>query len=370
MNVDIPFFSFRHAPESLKDEWGSAALEVIADGNFILGSRVLEFEAEWSQKLGVQGSVAVGNGFDALCIALIALGIKKGDRVAVPAHTFIACWFAIHQVGGTAVGIDVDESGLIDLEQIYNLEEVPEFVMPVHMHGKMVDMVQLMNWAQKHGVRVVEDCSQSHGALLNGKQSGTWGDIGVFSLYPTKNLGALGDAGVLVSNDSHTLQTAKQLSNYGTTQESKYRHELVGINSRLDEMQAAFLLVNLKYFDKWVSRRGEIGTLYENLIKPRDNLVVLQESGTDNSRHHFVIRSPQRNSIIKVLRSRGIATEIHYPYLAAYEYQDIKKMERHSFPVAETLASEILSLPLSPWQTDSEVTLISETLNEIMDHLD
>ena len=169
MNLKIPFFSFDSAPESLKNEWISAAAEVIKNGNYILGSAIKDFESNWSEYLGTEGSVSIGNGFDGLCIALMSLGIKAGDRVAVPAHTFIACWFAIHKVGGIPVGVDVDEDGLMDLDEIANLREIPEFVMPVHMHGKMINMNRLMTWARANGVRVVEDCSQSHGASLDGK---------------------------------------------------------------------------------------------------------------------------------------------------------------------------------------------------------
>ena len=367
MEIEIPFFSYRAAPESLKSEWIIAASEVIGEGNFILGSKVEEFEEKWSEYLGAHGSVSVGNGFDGLCIALIALGIKKGDQVAVPAHTFIASWFAIHQVGGIAVGVDVDENGLIDLQKIYNLPEIPSFIMPVHMHGEMVDMVQLMEWARANRVRVVEDCSQSHGSTLEGKASGTWGDIGVFSLYPTKNLGALGDAGVLVSNNPKILRTARQLGNYGASRKNKYKHELIGGNSRLDEIQAALLLVNLKHFDSWVSRRREIGALYENLLVHQEKVKILQKSGLSNSRHHFVIKTQNRDYLISALRQRGIATEIHYPNLAAHEYHDINKVDRQAFPKAEALSNEILSLPISQWQMDSEIALISNAINEIMD---
>ena len=370
MKTDIPFFTFNAAPESLKEEWSNAASEVINSGKFILGPKVKEFEEAWSNRLNIKGSVSVGNGLDGLSIALVALGIKKGDHVAVPAHTFIACWFAIHQVGGIAVGVDVDQDGLIDLEELFNLREIPRFVMPVHMHGKMVDMIKLMRWAQKNGVRVVEDSSQSHGAILAGKASGTWGDIGVFSLYPTKNLGALGDAGVLVADDIRILQLVRQLANYGAQREDKYRHELIGTNSRLDELQAAFLLVSLKYFDLWIERRKEIGTMYENQLKKCTKISVLQSSGDNNSRHHFVLRANSRDALVKELNLRGVSTEIHYPKLAAHEYQKINSIKKVNYPKAESLSNEILSLPISQWQTDSEVLLISKIVREIEEDLD
>ena len=208
--MEIDFFSYKSAPADLKKEWQLAISEVIDSGQFIGGAAVSNFENEWSQYLGIGHAVGVGNGYDALVIALKALEIGAGDFVAVPSHTFIATWLAVDAVGATPIGIDCDASGLMDLDLLDKESVLFSAVIPVHMHGQMIDMQQLMNWARKNNTKVIEDCAQAHGASIHGKKSGTWGDIGAFSFYPTKNLGAIGDAGALVTdNDDLELELVK-----------------------------------------------------------------------------------------------------------------------------------------------------------------
>ena len=199
---NVPYFSFDNVPVSLKNQWQVAFSEVVEDGQFIGGKFVEKFEKEWAEYLGTNFCVGVANGYDALVLSLKALGIMPGDYVAVPAHTFMATWLAVSAVGAEPIGIDCDENGLIDLSILESCKINLSAVIPVHMHGQMVDMSRLMNWATENHVRVIEDCAQAHGAEIYGKKAGTWGDIGAFSFYPTKNLGGLGDAGAVTTSDN------------------------------------------------------------------------------------------------------------------------------------------------------------------------
>jgi dTDP-4-amino-4,6-dideoxygalactose transaminase len=367
MSDAVPFYSLQDVPNSLKREWQQEIAKVIHTGTFIGGKRVAQFEEVWSSDVHSKYALSVGNGFDGLLIALLSLGIKPGDHVAVPAHTFIACWFAIHKAGGIPIGVDVDESGLLDLQKLFQIHPTPKFVMPVHMHGQMVDMQKLMSWAYANSVLVIEDASQSHGAEFLGKQAGTWGHMGVYSLYPTKNLFALGDAGVIVSNDENAIAAARHLANYGSSLSDKYKHVRIGMNSRLDEMQAAILLVNLKYFRNWTKRRQEIGYIYEQELNCTPYIEILQQSGPENVRHHFPIKTKNRDELRKILDEQGVRTEIHYPVLASAEFQKISNQQIQEFPEATKVSSQILSLPITPWMDNKKVMLVSAKLRRIME---
>ena len=224
MYKKVPYFSFAMTPEELKTKWKVAAASVIDQGIFIGGQLVSEFESEFAKFLGVEESVGVGNGLDGLTIALKSLGIGEGNVVAVPAHTFIACWLAIDLVGATPIGVDVDESGLIDLGKLKEMDVRIDAVMPVHLHGAMVDMGDLMSWASERQIKVIEDASQAHGALQRGKYAGTFGDAGVFSLYPSKNLGAAGDAGIVTFQNAIYSSVARSIRSYGSNPNNKYNH--------------------------------------------------------------------------------------------------------------------------------------------------
>ena len=359
-NEFIPFFSFKNAPVELKEKWSVAARDVITDGVFINGTRVKKFESSWAELIGVNHAVGVGNGLDGLALALEALGIGHGDQVAVPAHTFIASWTAIRRVGATPIGVDVTSEGLIDFEKLKDLPIIPKAVMPVHMHGKMCDMNQIQTWASEKGVLVIEDASQAHLANTKAGYAGSIGDVGVFSLYPTKNLGGLGDAGIVVTNSVSLALKIKQLSNYGSATDDKYRHLSIGSNSRLDEMQAAFLLESIQEIENWNNRRHDIAKLYDEVIESGN----LQIRTTGHVYHHYAIRTADRNSLIRFLDSKGIGFEIHYPYLAANEYLDLTNQIKQEFPVAQDIANSILSLPLHQWLSDREVEYIQSAIRE------
>ena len=358
----VDFFSFKDAPDSLKEEWRAATREVIDSGQFIGGPFVSKFETEWANYLGVNHAVGVGNGYDAIVVALKILGVGKGHLVAVPSHTFVATWLAVGAVGATPVGIDCSDSGLMNLELLESSKSKFSAVIPVHMHGQMVDMPRLVNWARTNGIKVVEDCAQAHGAKIDGKFAGTWGDFGAFSFYPTKNLGALGDAGALVTNDASLASDARSYVNYGSVPGNKYEYQFNGINSRLDPIQAAVLSVNLRYLDSWNIRRNEIANIYSNRLQTLGIKTLKIES--DSVYHHFIVESENRDRTRALLELMGVKTEIHYPECAEISYSKFKEnyitggMENASW-----LSNKTLSLPISPWMSDESLEFVIESLS-------
>jgi dTDP-4-amino-4,6-dideoxygalactose transaminase len=362
----VEFFTFKDAPETLKSEWGVAIGEAIDLGVFIGGPLVSKFESEWAHYLGVKHAIGVGNGYDAIVVALRVLGVGPGDLVAVPCHTFIATWLAVDAVGATPVGIDCNQYGLMDLEELESLSVDFSAVIPVHMHGQMVDMPRLKIWADENNVKIVEDCAQAHGARINGRLAGTWGDFGAFSFYPTKNLGAIGDAGSLVTNDESLATKARSFVNYGSIPGNKYEYQFHGINSRLDPIQAAVLSINLRNLDSWNIRRQEIAQVYMNSLKASGiNFLPIER---DSVFHHFVLFSENRDVTRKLLETAGVKTEIHYPESAKRSFN---KFQEYDLPEPQTNASNFarttLSIPISPWMSDSAVhTVIDAVLSAKM----
>lgn len=359
----VDFFSFQAAPDSLKKEWEAATRAVIDSGQFIGGPYVAKFESEWASYLGVNHAIGVGNGYDAIVVALKILGISEGDLVAVPSHTFVATWLAVGAVGATPVGIDCNVSGLMDVDLLKSHTLKFAAVIPVHMHGQMVDMPRLVSWASVNEVKVIEDCAQAHGARIDGKLAGTWGDFGAFSFYPTKNLGALGDAGALVTNDAQLASDARSYVSYGSVPGNKYKYQFNGINSRLDPMQAAVLSVNLQYLDAWNTRRNEIAKIYTEKLQTLGIIILKTES--DSVFHHFIVESENRDATRKLLDSMGIKTEIHYPECAEISYGKFKKdYATGDIDNASRLSSKTLSLPISPWMSDERVHLVIDSLRK------
>lgn len=359
----IEFFSFDDAPSELKSEWESATKSVLSSGHFIGGRHVEKFEQEWQAYLGIDHSIGVGNGYDALHVALTALGIGRGDIVAVPSHTFIATWLAVGATGATPIGIDCNDYGLMDLEELEN--SVIEFsaVIPVHMHGQMVDMPRLMKWAKSKNIFVIEDCAQAHGARIDGKFAGTWGDFGAFSFYPTKNLGALGDAGALITSDNALAAKARSITNYGSIPGNKYSYQFRGINSRLDPLQAALLSVNLKYLDTWNHNRISIANLYtRELSELKIDLLPIE---LESVFHHFIVLPKNRNEARIRLNEAGIGTEIHYPESAQESYSKVSdvRIPDLSFK-ANKLSKHTLSLPISQWITKGDAYRVVESIAE------
>jgi len=355
--MKVDFFTFNSTPKEIKQEWQESISEVLKSGQFIGGPTVTSFENEWSEYLRIGHTIGVGNGYDALVIALKALDIGPGNFVAVPSHTFIATWLAVAAVGAIPVGIDCDSTGLMDL----NLLEAESInfsaVIPVHMHGQMVNMQRLANWTKQKNIKVIEDCAQAHGAEIFGKKSGTWGDIGAFSFYPTKNLGAFGDAGAIVTNNTEIADRVRSIANYGTVPNNKYGYQYLGVNSRLDPIQAAVLKVNVKYLDSWNESRRLVAKKYSSGLQEIG--IPLFSPTSESIFHHYISISENRTTTRSLLKSEGIATEIHYPESAENNFHNITKIiSNRNSPKAQELAQKIISLPISPWIEDAEIDYV------------
>jgi len=358
----VEFFTFKSAPNELREEWRASISEVVDSGQFIGGPIVNKFENEWAEYLDVNHAIGVGNGYDAIVVALKVLGIGPGDFVAVPSHTFVATWLAVGAVGATPVGIDCDSHGLIDLDLLENLNLSLTAVIPVHMHGQCVDMPRLVTWSGRNNIKVIEDCAQAHGAKIGGKFVGSWGDFGAFSFYPSKNLGALGDGGALVTDNDAWASKARSYVNYGSIVGNKYSYQMNGINSRLDPVQAAVLSVNLRYLDTWNSRRKQIAKRYNDFFS--DTGIPNFRVSDDSVFHHFIALSDNREETRDVLLSHGIKTEIHYPECARNSFAEFNKDSHASTSQnAEKMASQTLSLPISQWMAEKEVDYVLDVLN-------
>ena len=360
MFKDIAYFSFDRVPFYIKKSWVKSFKKVINNGEFIGGKYVDEFELNFAEYLNVKHVIGVGNGYDALEISLRALDIKEGDYVAVPAHTFIATWLAVQAVGATPVGIDCDANGLMDLNELeistYNFKAV----IPVHMHGRMVNMKRLLDWATLKNVKIIEDCAQSHGAEQLHIKSGAWGEFGAFSFYPTKNLGALGDAGAISTNSDELAAKVRMIANYGSDKKNKYKYICLGVNSRLDSVQAGILSVNLKKLDLWNNRRRNIAEKYlQNVDGLRNNLIKSEDSVW----HHFTILVKNREQVMKLFNENKIGTEIHYPELASDIYSKLTNNVLGNFPNARYFVSHVLSIPIYPWLDKKAIRRVIKLMN-------
>jgi dTDP-4-amino-4,6-dideoxygalactose transaminase len=353
----VPFFSHNGLPNVVIDRIKEEISRIIAEESLIDGDSCRAFEKDFADYFGSGYCVGVGNGLDALTYSLRALNIGPGDKVAVPSHTFIATWLSVLHVGATPVGIDVNELGQMDLNELENHTGL-RCVIPVHMHGFSVDMNRLMTWAKEKDIFVVEDCSQAHGLSIEGRLVGTWGDVGAFSFYPTKNLFAFGDAGAVLSANQQIINSVRSLTRYGTKLGNKYVHEIVGFNSRLDTIQAGIVRIGLEHLDTWNRHRNTIAEKYRHNLS--SSIRILGELNTPGVYHHFIVFSKKRQELVSELNSLGIQTEVHYPRLASFELDESSKGR---FPNAELFAEEGISLPISPWQTERQTERVIEALN-------
>lgn len=346
------------------EEYEKKALEILRSGWYILGSEVEAFEREWAAYIGTRYCIGVASGLDALWISFRILNIHEGDEVIVCSNAYIACVMAITINGATPVFVEPDEYDNINAEKIESaITDKTKAILAVHLYGQACDMTKIMNLARKYDLKVVEDCAQSHGNHWNNKRVGTFGDIGCFSFYPTKNCGAFGDAGCVVTNDENIASQFKIYRNYGSR--VRYENEVVGANSRLDELQAGLLRVKLKHLDELNSERCRIAKKYSTEIKnPLIKLPTVRK-GADSTWHQYVIHVPAyRDALIEQLKSRGIGSIIHYPippHLSkAYRYLGYK---RGDFPIAEKYADEVLSIPMYNGMKIEEQNEVIEALN-------
>lgn len=346
-----------------QEEFEEKALQVLRSGWYILGPEVKAFEQEFSDYLGARYCVGLASGLDALWIAFRALGIGKGDEVIVQANTYIASVMGITMNGATPVFVEPDEFYNIDASKIEEkISSRTKAILVVHLYGQASHMKPIVDIARKYNLKLVEDCAQSHGACFNGQKTGTFGDIGCFSFYPSKNLGAFGDAGAIVTNDLAIAEDVRVIRNYGS--EKRYYNRVVGANSRLDELQAGLLRVKLTHIEELEAEKRTICEKYLTGIQNKKIELPRIKEGSTHIWHQFVIRCEQRDDLAEYLKKKGIGTIIHYPippHLSeAYGYLGYQK---GAFPITERYAKEILSLPLYNGMTREEQDYIIETLN-------
>lgn len=346
-----------------QEEYEAAALRVLRSGWYVLGNEVKQFEEEFAAFAGRKYCVGLNSGLDALIMSVRALGIGQGDEVIVQANTYIATVLGITENGATPVFVEPDQYYNIDADKIEAaITDKTKAIMVVHLYGQASNMEQIVEIAKKYDLPIIEDCAQSHGACFKGKMTGGFGISGCFSFYPTKNLGAFGDAGAIVTDDKDFADKIRMMRNYGSR--IKYHNEIEGINSRLDEMQAALLRVKLTHLEELNNERVVLADRYTKGIT--NNCIIKPEIrfGADSIFHQYVIRSAQRESLQKYLEEHGIQTQIHYPippHLAeCYMHLGHKEGE---YPITESYAKEMLSLPLYTGMTFEEQDYVIEKLN-------
>jgi dTDP-4-amino-4,6-dideoxygalactose transaminase len=366
----IPQMDPGAAYRALKPEIDAAVARVLASGWYILGQEVAAFEAEFAAVLGLGHAVGVANGTDALVLALKALGIGPGDRVATVAHTAVATVAAIELAGAEPVLVDIETSGLTldpaELERCFAHVSGIRAVIPVHLYGQAADIVPIIESARRHGAKVIEDCAQSQGAMLDGRPLGGFGDLACFSFYPTKNLGAFGDGGAVTTTDAGLANRLRALREYGW--QERYVSTITGMNSRLDELQAAILRVRLPHLGTENARRGAIAAAYDHGLAGLPLDLPHRRPGARHVWHQYVIRSRERDALQQALKARGIGTNIHYPVPVHLQpaYAGRLKTGPSGLTVSEQAAREVLSLPLYPQLGDDAVNEVIAAVRAVL----
>ena len=367
----IPFLDLKQINAQYRDELIAACTRVIDSGWYIAGNELSQFEQEFADYCGTKHAIGVANGLDALILTLRAwkeLGkLKDGDEVIVPSNTYIASILAISANNLVPVLVEPDLAtyNLCPIKTAEAITQKTRAILPVHLYGQLADMPAIMALAQKHNLLVLEDSAQAHGASIDGKKAGNWGDATGFSFYPGKNLGALGDAGAITTNDDALAETLRALRNYGSHE--KYKNLFQGVNSRLDEIQAAMLSVKLKHLDTETAHRRKVAAAYiEGINNPAVTLPLTLNSSPLTRENHvwhvFVIRCEQREALQKHLAEQGIQTLIHYP-IPPHKQQAYKEWNSLSFPVSEQIHNQVMSLPMGPTVTMEEVQSIIAAVN-------
>ncbi|MFC1667574.1 DegT/DnrJ/EryC1/StrS family aminotransferase [Candidatus Omnitrophota bacterium] len=367
MKVDV--FSLKKQYENIKDEVRPPMEKVMRSGGFIIGEDVGLFEKEFAGYCGVKYGVGVNSGTDALFLACLACDIREGDEVIVMPYTYIATALGISMAGGRPVFVDIEEKTYnIDVSKIEeNITKKTKAILPVHLYGHPVDMDPLMEVAKKHNLKVIEDCAQAHGALYKDKKVGSFGDASCFSFYPTKNLGAFGDGGMVITNSEDIKEKLLLLRDYG--RKGRYEHILKGYNSRLDTLQAAILRVKLKHLDEWNEKRRKNAAMYMALFKEK-NLAIVCPYEADYAKHAchlYPVRVNNRKEVMDKLAEKGVRTLIHYPIPIHLQeaYKDLG-YKRGDFPISEKCCEEILSLPMYPELSEEEIKYVVQVLKEIL----
>jgi dTDP-4-amino-4,6-dideoxygalactose transaminase len=364
---DIPLIDLRQQYRRLKLRLKACLERVFDSGQFILGQEVEDFEREFAAYCRARYAVGVASGTDALLLSLRACGVSKGDQVIVPSFTFIAVATAVTYLGAIPRFIDIDEQSFaIDPDKIEEgITPRTKAIIPVHLYGQAAQMDKIIKIARKNNLMVIEDACQAHGALFKGRKVGTFGGLGCFSFYPSKNLGGYGDGGMVVSSDARLIQRVRVLRNYGQTEKYLYSH--VGYNSRLDAIQAALLRLKLPYLDRWNRMRRRIARWYSSALKGLPLVLPRELPDRTHVYHVYAIRSKQRQRLQAVLAQAGIQTAIHYPVpLHLQECFRGLGYKPGDFPVAERVSKEILSLPMYPELTHPQVNYIASIIRSCL----
>jgi len=359
--VTVPILDLKPAVDELRAELDAAYRRVMDSGWFLLGRELEAFEVEYARSIGVAHCVGVANGLEALQMVLMALGIGPGDEVIVPSHGYIATWLAVTHTGARPVPCEPETADTYNLDPA-RLETLitprTKAILPINLYGLSADYAAINAVARKHGLFVLEDAAQSHGARRHGQNAGALGDAAGVSFYPSKNLGALADAGAVTTNDAALADKIRHLRNYGS--KVRYQNEVIGLNSRMSELQAAFLRVKLPRLDAWNARRRALAARYHERLRGFADLVLpATVPGAEHAWHLFVVRTPRRDALQAHLAARGVGTQIHYPtppHLSnAYHGAGWKHGE---FPLAEQFAREVLSLPIGPHTKPEDVDYV------------
>ncbi len=360
----ILFNDFKKEYSTISEEVSQAIQRVLRSGWYVLGGETEKFEEEFSKYIGARFGVGVNSGSDALYLAVKALGISNGDEVITVSHTMISTVDAISRNGAKPIFVDVDpETYLMDTSKVEaEISDKTRAILPVHLYGHPADMKPIMELAEKHNLYVIEDACQAHGSEYNGIKVGDIGKIGCFSFYPTKNLGAYGDGGMIVTNDEDLASKLRKLRNYGQSSK-KYHYDFVGVNSRLDELQAAILRTKLRYLDEWNEKRRKLARLYTELLQNSEVITPIEKEYAKHVYHLYVIQHKQRDKLQQYLLSQGIQSLIHYP-VPVHAQKAYNRSEK--LPITERIVDDILSLPVSPWLNESEVIEISEKTKSLL----
>ncbi len=364
--MTVPFLDILAATDELRGEIDTVLSRVLESGVYILGPEVEAFENEFATYCGARAAIGVANGLDALRLALMAMGVGPGDEVIVPSNTYIATWLAVSECGATPVPIEPnDDTFNMDPALVQAaITARTKVILPVHLYGHPADLDPILEIARRHGLRVLEDGAQAHGARYKERRIGSHGDAVAWSFYPGKNLGAIGDAGALTTNDLDLADRVRVLRNYGSRK--KYVNEVKGLNSRLDPLQAAVLRVKLRVLDDWNARRSRLAARYMAGLAGSGLRLPTVAADVSPVWHLFVVRHSKRDELQSQLAHAGIATLIHYPIpphlQAAYASKNIRAT---LLPIASRMASEVLSLPIGPQLTDTSVDFVLSVLSDL-----
>lgn len=359
----IAYEDLKKSNEVFFEEYNQAFQQTLQSGWYILGREVTQFESDFAKYCGVKNCIGVASGLDAMVLAFKQLKFEPGDEVIIPSNTYIASILAVLHCGLKPILVEPDI-------KTYNIDPLrveaaitlkTRAILVVHLYGKMCDMGQIMNIAKRFHLCVIEDCAQAHAACYQGKMAGSFGDFGAFSFYPTKNLGALGDAGAVTTNSEVGAQAIRTLRNYGSS--TKYVNDEIGYNSRLDELQAAFLSIKLKHLDVITAHKRKLASIYINELKSDFILPIIQK-GFDDVFHIFAIRHPEREKLRSYLLENDIKTEVHYPIPPYKQKAMAGILKENEYPISEEIHGTILSLPISFGHSEDDVFNIVEIMNK------